>query len=116
MNIILNFWNKHIWTITFVICLPLILAFISQKVYGSNSDIGEQRVCLAQNIYFESANQPDAGRVAVAQVVLNRVDDCVIFNSLSIKEINKIVTVGIKSPISQTLNFKLKTVLLNEKH
>ena len=30
------------------------------------------------------------------------------------KEINKIVTVGIKSPISQTLNFKLKTVLLNE--
>ena len=75
MNIILNFWNKHIWTITFVICLPLILAFISQKVYGSNSDIGEQRVCLAQNIYFESANQPDAGRVAVAQVVLNRVDD-----------------------------------------
>jgi len=30
------------------------------------------------------------------------------------KEINKIVTVGIKSPISQNLNFKLKTVLLNE--
>ena len=40
------------------------------------SAIGESdRVCLAQNIYFESANQPDAGRLAVAQVVLNRVYD-----------------------------------------
>jgi hypothetical protein len=32
------------------------------------SAIGESdRVCLAQNIYFESANQPEVGRMAVAQ-------------------------------------------------
>ncbi len=35
----------------------------------------EGRLCLAQNIYFEAANQPLAGRIAVANVVLNRVDD-----------------------------------------
>tara|TARA_R110000803_G_scaffold78073_2_gene143074 strand:+ start:4409 stop:4954 length:546 start_codon:yes stop_codon:yes gene_type:complete len=40
------------------------------------SAIGESdRVCLAQNIYFESANQPEVGRMAVAQVVINRVYD-----------------------------------------
>jgi len=31
--------------------------------------------CLAQNIYWESRNQPENGRLAVAQVTLNRVDD-----------------------------------------
>lgn len=39
------------------------------------SDENGERFCLAQNIYFEAANQPLAGRIAVAQVVLNRVDD-----------------------------------------
>ena len=39
------------------------------------SDENGNRYCLAQNIYFESANQPFAGRVAVANVVMNRADD-----------------------------------------
>lgn len=39
------------------------------------SDENGDRYCLAQNIYFEAANQPLAGRIAVAQVVLNRVND-----------------------------------------
>tara|TARA_E500000331_G_C17249415_1_gene710456 strand:+ start:1299 stop:1820 length:522 start_codon:yes stop_codon:yes gene_type:complete len=30
--------------------------------------------CLAKNIYFESGNQPLAGKIAVAQVVLNRME------------------------------------------
>jgi len=30
--------------------------------------------CLAQNIYFEAGNQPLAGQIAVANVVLNRVE------------------------------------------
>ena len=38
-------------------------------------DENGERFCLAQNIYFESANQSFAGRVAVANVVLNRVED-----------------------------------------
>tara|TARA_A100001201_G_scaffold65110_1_gene61207 strand:+ start:1023 stop:1475 length:453 start_codon:yes stop_codon:yes gene_type:complete len=32
-------------------------------------------VCLAKNIYFESRNQPWAGKIAVAQVTINRVQD-----------------------------------------
>ena len=31
--------------------------------------------CLAQNIYWESRNQSNEGRIAVAQVTMNRVDD-----------------------------------------
>jgi len=42
---------------------------ISAKEYTSPT------LCLAQNIYFEAANQPLAGRMAVAQVVMNRVAD-----------------------------------------
>lgn len=31
--------------------------------------------CLARNIYFESASEPFEGKVAVAQVTMNRVED-----------------------------------------
>ena len=31
--------------------------------------------CLAKNIYFEARNQSVAGQIAVAQVVINRVND-----------------------------------------
>ena len=33
----------------------------------------EEMYCLAKNIYFESRNQPKIGKIAVAQVTLNRV-------------------------------------------
>lgn len=35
----------------------------------------KERLCLAQAIYYEARNQPVMGRLAVADVVLNRVDD-----------------------------------------
>ena len=35
---------------------------------------GKETYCLAKNIYFESGNQPLAGKIAVAQVVLNRME------------------------------------------
>ena len=38
------------------------------------SDENGETVCLAKNIYFESGNQPLAGKVAVAQVVFNRME------------------------------------------
>ena len=38
------------------------------------SDENGEAVCLAKNIYFEAGNQPLAGKVAVAQVVLNRME------------------------------------------
>ena len=41
----------------------------------SASDENGERYCLAQNIYFEAANQPFAGRVAVANVAVNRSND-----------------------------------------
>jgi len=39
------------------------------------SDANNEIFCMAQNIYFEAGNQPLAGKIAVAQVVLNRLDD-----------------------------------------
>lgn len=36
------------------------------------SDANNEIYCMAQNIYFEAGNQPLAGKIAVAQVVLNR--------------------------------------------
>ena len=38
--------------------------------------------CLAQNLYFEAGNQPLAGRLAVAQVVQNRVDSHMFPNTI----------------------------------
>ena len=44
---------------------------IEATAYDANGD----RFCLAQNIYFEAGNQPLAGKMAVANVTLNRVMD-----------------------------------------
>tara|TARA_B100001093_G_scaffold519475_1_gene608676 strand:+ start:1630 stop:2148 length:519 start_codon:yes stop_codon:yes gene_type:complete len=59
--------------------LGLILSGLS--LYCSNANGSELRYpyeqetfCLAKNIYFESGNQPLAGKIAVAQVVLNRME------------------------------------------
>jgi hypothetical protein len=51
--------------------LMFILLFPGQlKAFDENNDV----YCMAQNIYFEAGNQPLAGKIAVAQVVLNRLD------------------------------------------
>lgn len=34
----------------------------------------DELTCMAQNLYFESANESDLGKIAVAMVVLNRVN------------------------------------------
>jgi spore germination cell wall hydrolase CwlJ-like protein len=44
--------------------------FASQYVTAAERD--RQLTCLARNIYFESATEPFEGKVAVAQVTLNR--------------------------------------------
>ena len=47
----------------------------TEEVVGSNvtAQIREQQLgCLAKNIYHEAANEPFEGKVAVAQVTLNR--------------------------------------------
>ena len=52
--------------------LGFCLGIFSGKAYASDPN-GDQ-YCLAQNIYFEAGNQPLAGKIAVAQVVLNRLE------------------------------------------
>lgn len=57
------------------------LVVSSLSLYCSNANgsevenyYGKETYCLAKNIYFESGNQPLAGKIAVAQVVLNRME------------------------------------------
>ena len=60
------------------LCLAVLgfcLGFYSGKAHATpyiDFDMGAH--CLAQNIYFESGNQPLAGKIAVAHVTLNRVE------------------------------------------
>ena len=49
--------------------LMFVLLFPTKvNAFDENNDI----YCMAQNIYFEAGNQPLAGKIAVAQVVINR--------------------------------------------
>lgn len=67
-----------------VITLVLLLNFTTSRVEAYNTPAEENTIttsqrmkeleCLARNIYFESANEPFEGKVAVAQVTLNRVE------------------------------------------
>ena len=66
---------------TFVILFVLVLLPIT-VASGLNEDEplrempayeDEQRLCLAKNIYFEAGNQSLAGKIAVANVTMNRV-------------------------------------------
>ena len=74
---------NNIVKIAIFISLPLILAFCAQKVEGEELTFHGHTVeadqlehyCLAQNIYFEAANQSFAGKLAVGHVTLNRVKD-----------------------------------------
>ena len=68
--------DKHEQLLKYVCMFVLGFAIgfgIVPKAYGSPEN--PERVCLAQNIYFEAGNQPVAGKIAVAQVVINRVQD-----------------------------------------
>ena len=58
---------KKLW-----ITLPILFfVMIAQKVNADESEIE----CLAQNIYHEARSESTAGRMAVALVTLNRVND-----------------------------------------
>ena len=45
---------------------------IDVKFYSLNTSAQKEVKCLADNIYFESAHEPDQGKMAVAFVTLNR--------------------------------------------
>lgn len=68
-----KWFYENVIKIVMVISMPLMLAFVAQelKAYDENGE----RYCMAQNIYFEAANQSFAGKIAVGHVVINRVED-----------------------------------------
>ena len=80
-----KWFHKNIIKITIVVTLPLWVALVSSKIHAQDNisfhghivefkEYQKEQVCLAKNIYFEAGNQPLAGKVAVAQVVQNRVE------------------------------------------
>ena len=64
----LNFFDK-VLALAFIISVLL----LATKAIAFTKD--QDSFCLAQNIYFEAGNQPLLGKIAVAQVVINRVED-----------------------------------------
>lgn len=54
------------WSLLF-----MMIVLFTGKAHAVEND----RYCMAQNIYFESANQSFAGQLAVGLVVINRVED-----------------------------------------
>lgn len=59
-----------LWIAAFIVAILSV-----PHVFSMEEDESMQRYCMAQNIYFESANQSFAGRLAVAHVVINRMED-----------------------------------------
>ena len=68
-----KWFYDNVLKIAVVISMPLILAFLTQGIKASDENM--DRYCMAQNIYFEAANQSFAGKIAVAHVVINRTED-----------------------------------------
>lgn len=44
-----------------------------KEAYAKQASIQKEVTCLARNIYFEAASEPKAGKIAVAEVTMNRV-------------------------------------------
>ena len=57
-----------------VILLTTLLGVSPSVANTDRVDRFEELYCLANNIYFESRNQPKLGRIAVGQVTMNRVN------------------------------------------
>jgi spore germination cell wall hydrolase CwlJ-like protein len=49
------------------------VAMERQRVRIEQARVNRELTCLARNIYFESAGEPMKGKIAVAQVTMNRV-------------------------------------------
>ena len=75
--------NKQISVVTAlaVLLVSINLAIVPIKAYAQSimveevgAEFNEEVNCLAQNIYYEAAKEPYEGKLAVAQVTLNRVN------------------------------------------
>ena len=63
----LNIFDKALGVLLLIAILLFAAKALSLSTY-------QDKDCLAQNIYFEAGNQPFSGKLAVANVVLNRVE------------------------------------------
>lgn len=50
------------------------IGFVAESIRPNSVD-PKELLCLARNIFHESGNEPEAGKIAVGVVTLNRVDD-----------------------------------------
>ena len=64
--------NLNLFDKALGILIVIAILLVSTKAIAFGED--RQKTCLAQNIYLEAGNQPFSGKLAVANVVLNRVD------------------------------------------
>lgn len=67
--------NPDYGKISLWIAAVVVAVLTIPHVFASEEEETYDRYCLAQNIYFESANQSFAGKLAVAHVVINRMED-----------------------------------------
>ena len=76
-------FQKYKQVIAGVITAAMLVALpsISQEITDSivkqeiNEDFNKQLACLTKNIYYESASESYEGKLAVAQVTINRAND-----------------------------------------
>ena len=73
---------NYITIVTFIVSMLMPPAFADASTFQDpkidelySQDNRPELYCLAQNIYFEAKSEPLAGQYAVADVVLNRVQD-----------------------------------------
>lgn len=50
------------------------IEFVAESIRPNSVD-PKELLCLARNIFYESGNEPEAGKIAVGVVTLNRVED-----------------------------------------
>lgn len=81
---------RKVFTVARLLAMAICITFVAMLIqmavkHRTNSipvtdnhvsarQIEKQLVCLAKNIYWEAANEPFEGKVAVAQVTLNRME------------------------------------------
>ena len=64
-------------TLTLILTLALLPVTAQQQItiqQHVSNDLSKQMLCIAKNIYYEAASEPYEGKLAVAQVTINRVN------------------------------------------
>jgi len=76
-NMSKSFWYASVVSLLVLVSLtPGVMAtahIYEEPLRAMPPEAEQQRLCLAKNIYFEAGNQSVAGKVAVANVTMNRV-------------------------------------------